>query len=99
MATKQSPFFSARYRDSIALVLLDVIMPRRSGPEVYAAIAALKPGVSVVFATGYSNETAALAEIAGRGIAVLKKPYSPRVLCHRVRESLDRALASQSLPA
>jgi two-component system cell cycle sensor histidine kinase/response regulator CckA len=90
--------FSA-HRDSIALVLLDVIMPRRSGPEVYAAITALKPGVSVVFATGYSNETAALAEIVERGIAVLKKPYSPGVLCRRVREVLDHAAASPSLPA
>jgi FixJ family two-component response regulator len=29
-------------------------MPRRSGPEVFEAIQAMKPGVPVVFATGYS---------------------------------------------
>jgi PAS domain S-box-containing protein len=85
--------------DSIALVLLDVIMPRRSGPETYAAIAALKPGVPVVFATGYSNETAALTEMIERGIIVLQKPYSPKVLCRRVREALDYAAAGSSRPA
>jgi PAS domain S-box-containing protein len=84
--------FSA-HRDSIALVLLDVIMPRRGGPEVFEAIQAMKPGVPVVFATGYSNETAALTEMVERGIAVLRKPYSPGVLCSRVREALDRAAA------
>ena len=90
--------FSA-HRDSIALVLLDVIMPRRSGPETYEAITALKPGIPVIFATGYSNETAALTEMVERGIIVLQKPYSPRVLCRRVREALDYAAAGSSRPA
>ncbi len=79
----------ATNRDRISLVLLDVIMPRRSGPEVFAAIEVLKPGTSVVFATGYSNEMATLAEIVARGIAVLRKPYSPSTLCRAVREVLD----------
>jgi PAS domain S-box-containing protein len=82
------------HRDRISLVLLDVIMPRRSGPEVFAAIKALNPGVSVVFATGYSNETAVLADLAERGVAVLRKPYSPSALCRRVREVLDAAAST-----
>jgi two-component system cell cycle sensor histidine kinase/response regulator CckA len=90
--------FSA-HRDSIALVLLDVIMPRRSGPETYEAIKGMRPEVPVVFATGYSNETAALTEMVGRGIAVLQKPYSSGVLCRRVREALDHAAARSPRPA
>jgi len=35
-----------------------------------------------------------MAEIVERGIAILKKPYSPGVLCRRVRELLDHAEAS-----
>jgi two-component system, cell cycle sensor histidine kinase and response regulator CckA len=83
-------------RERVSLVLLDVIMPRRSGPEVFAAIEALKPGISVVFATGYSNEMATLAEIVARGIAVLRKPYSPATLCRVVREVLDGAAVATS---
>ncbi len=86
------------HRDRISLVLLDVIMPRRNGPEVFAAIKALNPGISVVFATGYSNETAALADLVERGVGVLRKPYSPSVLCRRVREVLDAAAGTPSLP-
>ncbi len=85
-------------RDRISLVLLDVIMPRRSGPEVFAAIKALNQRVSVVFATGYSNDIASLADLVERGVAVLRKPYSPAILCRRVREVLDAA-ATSSLPA
>jgi len=89
----------AAHRDRISLVLLDVIMPRRSGPEVFAAIKALDPNVSILFATGYSNETAALADLVAGGVAVLRKPYSPSVLCRRVREVLDSATPISSLPA
>jgi two-component system, cell cycle sensor histidine kinase and response regulator CckA len=41
--------FSA-HRDDISLIYLDVIMPRRNGAEVYAAIMAMKPEVSVILA-------------------------------------------------
>ena len=80
-------------RERISLVVLDVIMPRLSGPEVYANIKALNPSVSVLFATGYSNETAALADLVADGVAILRKPYSPSALCRRVREILDAAPA------
>lgn len=82
------------HRDRISLVLLDVIMPRRSGPEVFAAIKAINPGIPVIFATGYSNETAVLADLVEHGVAVLRKPYTTSVLCRRVREVLDAAIAA-----
>jgi FixJ family two-component response regulator len=71
-------------------------MPRRSGPEVYEAIQAVKRGVAVLFVTGYSNEMAALTEMVERGIPVLRKPYSPGALSRRVREALD-LVAARSL--
>jgi two-component system, cell cycle sensor histidine kinase and response regulator CckA len=87
--------FTANY-DTISLVLLDVIMPRRSGPEVFAAIKKISPQIAVVFATGYSNETAVLADLVEHGVAVLRKPYSPATLCRRVREVLDAIPAVSS---
>jgi PAS domain S-box-containing protein len=79
------------HSERISLVLLDVIMPKRSGQEVFAAIKTLNPGVSVLFTTGYIDETAILADLLARGVAVLRKPYSPSALCRRVREVLDAA--------
>jgi two-component system, cell cycle sensor histidine kinase and response regulator CckA len=83
-------------RDRISLAVLDVIMPRRSGTEVFAALKALNPNLSVLFATGYTNETAALADLVARGAAILRKPYSPSELSRRVREVLDAPVASTS---
>jgi two-component system cell cycle sensor histidine kinase/response regulator CckA len=88
--------FSAN-QDSIALVILDVIMPRRGGREAYAAITALKPEVPVMFATGYTNEIGALTEMLTRGITILQKPYSPTLLGKTIREVLDHAVTASYL--
>jgi PAS domain S-box-containing protein len=77
------------HSDRISLVLLDVIMPKLSGPQVFAAIKALKPEVSVLFTTGYTDESATLADLVARGVAILQKPYSRSALCRLVREVLD----------
>jgi CheY-like chemotaxis protein len=79
-------------------VLLDVIMPRMNGADVFTAIKALNPAISVIFATGYSNEIATLADLAERGVIILRKPYSPATLCRRIREVLDSAARPASRP-
>jgi len=85
------------HRKTIALVLLDVIMPRKSGPEVFSAIRELSSSVSVLFATGYSNDSAILANLLELGAVVLRKPYSTSMLCRRVRELLDAAMLKSLL--
>jgi PAS domain S-box-containing protein len=79
------------HRDRIALAVLDVVMPKLGGQEVYARMRAVKPDVAVLFTTGYSNESAALRALAKKGISVLQKPYVPSLLARKVREVLDRA--------
>jgi PAS domain S-box-containing protein len=78
------------HRDRIDLVLLDVVLPRLSGPDAYARICALRPQVRALFTTGYSAESARLDKLVETGAAILQKPYSPSVLAGRVREILDR---------
>jgi two-component system, cell cycle sensor histidine kinase and response regulator CckA len=75
--------------DRIGLLLLDVVLPKLSGPEVYARISAEKPGIPVVFATGYSSDHSLIGKMSESGIPVLQKPYSPRDLARKVREALD----------
>lgn len=81
------------HKDVISLVLLDVIMPKFDGTDVYAQISRERPGMPVVFTSGYSEHGAALASLAASGATVLQKPYSSKVLSRKVREILDHASA------
>jgi len=77
-------------RTRIDLVVLDVMLPKLSGPEVYARMRKDKSDLAVIFATGYSPDIAQLQKAQQEGLPVLQKPYSPRDLARKVRETLDR---------
>ncbi len=80
------------HRDRIALLLLDVVMPKLNGPEVFARIHKLRAGLPVVFTTGYSAESELLVSVANvSGAVVLQKPYGLNALAARMRELLDRS--------
>jgi two-component system cell cycle sensor histidine kinase/response regulator CckA len=78
------------HRDRIDLAVLDVVLPKRSGPEIYAQICEERPDLPAIFATGYSPDIALLQEVQEQGLPVLQKPYSPRDLACKVRETLDQ---------
>jgi two-component system, cell cycle sensor histidine kinase and response regulator CckA len=73
----------------IDIVLLDVVLPKLSGPEVYARICEAHPDVPVIFATGYSADIALLERARQQRSPMLQKPYSPRDLARKIRETLD----------
>jgi two-component system cell cycle sensor histidine kinase/response regulator CckA len=77
------------HRDEIDLLLFDVVLPKINGPLAYARICKLKPDVPVIFATGYSADVALLQEAQQQGLTVLQKPYDPRDLARRIRDTLD----------
>jgi two-component system cell cycle sensor histidine kinase/response regulator CckA len=81
------------HSNNIDLLLLDVVMPKFSGPEVYARICAEKAGVPVIFATGYSADMALLNKAQQLGLPVIQKPYTPRNLARKIREALDHHAA------
>lgn len=74
----------------IDLALLDVVLPKLSGPEVYARICGDHRELPVIFATGYSAEMSQLHDIQRHGLPILQKPYAPRDLARKVREALDQ---------
>jgi len=79
------------HRDEIALLLLDVVMPKLSGPEAFHRIEAIRPGLPVVFATGYSAEVELLNSLMEDHRHLVQKPYNPKTLARKVRQLLDRA--------
>ncbi len=78
------------HRQHIDLALLDVVLPKLNGPEIYSRIRKVRPDIPVVFATGYSNDFALLHKVQQHGLPILQKPYTARDLARKIRETLDR---------
>jgi CheY-like chemotaxis protein len=78
-----------RHRDKIALLLLDAVMPKLSGREVYRRMKDELPEIRVVFCSGYDPETSQSNFIAEEHLRLVEKPYNPAVLLQTVREVLD----------
>jgi PAS domain S-box-containing protein len=78
-----------REKDRIALVLVDMVMPGMSGRELERRARVLKPGLRVLYTTGYAADPAEIAEIGGD--RVLYKPYDRNVLLREVRGMLDKS--------
>ena len=84
-----------RKKDSVNLLVLDVVMPRLRGPDAYLRIQELGGSVPVIFCTGYSAETVLVETLSGH--RVLHKPYPARELARLIRVLLDeRAAESHS---
>jgi len=77
------------HRDTLDMLILDVIMPKKSGREVYDAIRAVCPKVRVLFLSGYTADVLHDKGILEEGLALATKPLSPSDLLQRVREVLD----------
>jgi len=74
----------------IGLLISDVIMPKRSGKEVYDIISKVKPGIKTLFISGY---TADIIERKGlpKTCHLLTKPFSPNDFLKTLRSVLDSA--------
>ncbi|MDQ4132050.1 MAG: response regulator [Actinomycetota bacterium] len=74
----------------IHLLLTDVVMPQMSGPELSAEMRVARPGLPVLYMSGYAPPVlGSREEIDAEGLLV-EKPFSELVLLDKVREVLDR---------
>src|SRR5438093_9251546 len=78
-----------RERERIAVVLLDVNMPGRTGDEFFQDLRGLDPNVSVIFCSGSISEKKGALLIRAGAKAFLHKPYSARQLTEAVRQVLQ----------
>jgi len=72
------------------LLILDSVMPKMNGREVYDRIGQANPGVKVLFTSGYTRDVILDKGIEEKHLDFLSKPIKPEDLLRKVREILDR---------
>jgi CheY-like chemotaxis protein len=79
------------FEGPIHLVVTDLVMPRVGGSELARRLAGIRPGVGVLFMSGYSRELFEGPGAGEPGISLLEKPFDGPTLLGRVRTAIDEA--------
>ncbi|MFW5858007.1 MAG: ATP-binding protein, partial [Planctomycetota bacterium] len=89
--------FSEQFGGHIHLLLSDVIMPRMSGPDLYERLKRRRPGLEVLYMSGYTDD-----RIGEKGLSdssrLLRKPFSRSKLLKTVRAVLTASAAGANQP-
>jgi two-component system, cell cycle sensor histidine kinase and response regulator CckA len=87
----QAQEMATAHQGRIDLLLTDVVMPGISGQALGAAVGALRPGLPVVYMSGYSYDALGRQNLDSSAGAVLHKPFNRQTLDRTIRTALDRA--------
>ena len=74
---------------SIDVVVTDVVMPGRSGTDLILELVALRPGLKVVYMSGYPDAGLVEDGVLMPGIAYLSKPFTAESLAAKLHEVLS----------
>ena len=89
------------FKGDIDILITDVVMPGIGGRELAKKLLALRPGISVLFLSGYTEDAVITEAAPGPATAFLQKPFTLQNLAKKVREILRArpASVSDSTPA
>jgi PAS domain S-box-containing protein len=73
---------------SIDLLMTDVIMPHMSGPELAQLVCTLRPGIKVLYMSGYTEDK--LRDVSAAELDWIQKPFQLEDLGRKLREVLNR---------
>jgi two-component system cell cycle sensor histidine kinase/response regulator CckA len=79
----------------VHMVVTDVVMPKMGGPEAVKSLEKLFPGVSILYMSGYTDESIVRHGVLEPGISFLEKPFTPDALLRKVREVLKQRIRGE----
>jgi len=77
-----------RHDGTIHVLLSDVVMPGMNGPMVAAMLTRMRPGLKVVFMSGYGTNDIARHGVIEHEVPFLQKPFTPERLANTISEVL-----------
>jgi two-component system, cell cycle sensor histidine kinase and response regulator CckA len=77
-----------RHKGQIHLLLTDILMPGMNGGELARRLLLVRPGMRVLFMSGYSDEAVQTNGVLTPGAIFLQKPFTIEELTCRLREAL-----------
>jgi CheY-like chemotaxis protein len=89
LSPKEALTLVERHKGEIHLLITDVVMPGMNGRELRDQLSARRPGIKVLFMSGYTADVIAHQGILEEGIQFLQKPFSMVTLAVKVRKVLD----------
>ncbi|MFL5534090.1 MAG: ATP-binding protein [Gemmatimonadales bacterium] len=91
---------AADYKHPIELLLSDVVMPEMGASELADQLLAERPGLKVLYISGYTSDEVVRRGISRQNAAFIQKPFTPEDLMRKVREVLDQGpKVTSPLPA
>ncbi len=82
---------AAAHQNQIHILITDVVMPGMSGRELANLLCKKRPGIKVLFLSGYTEDTIIHQGVLDSGPAFLQKPFTLQALSRKVREILGNA--------
>jgi PAS domain S-box-containing protein len=80
---------AAGYKDTLHLVLTDVVMPQMNGRQLYEEVAAIHPEIRVLYMSGYADNVIVHHGILEENVKLLQKPFTVHGLTQKVRAALS----------
>jgi CheY-like chemotaxis protein len=78
------------HKHEIDMVMLDVVMPKKNGKEVYNAIKQTDPGIKALFISGYTEDILTSKGIYEEGLEFMSKPLEIESVVKKIRSVLSR---------
>ena len=77
----------------IDLLLTDVVMPGMSGPELASRLSEIRPGMKVLYMSGYTDDVLGKRGMLEADVELIGKPFTALALAQRVRKLLGTVVA------